>query len=508
MVVKRSASDMIRAILARFNRSGAGQFGLYSGKDTDRLLKDMLNNGVNRGDILEPKGWGGAIKMVMAPINALFAKMNAAGRAIETAPRLAHFKRTGDALGSRDLSIDFAVAGSGQLAKFVKTTVPFAGAQLQGVDKLARMMLDPELAPVAAATLIAPSILLWHLNHSDEETAIAYSSRPQWERNSYWLIPKKALSALGLEDDDSGGFYRVPKPFELGYIYGSIPERALDTIAEYDQIGANLTAADAMGEVGDMILDFSGSFMSPSLPLPFGPIALANAGEHGYDIFTRRPIDPLPWLDIPQSEQYTPYTSTVALGVSRLPVVSKIMAAAGFDSPAKIDYAIRAYAGTLGGEAAKLATEWSRSMPEWPVLDPLRDERPPPPARMPYGARDFQTNPQLVTQHETEFRELFGETLEVNNVIRLLSRQDPMRASTMLQDRDTQTKLALYQMGRPFKTRIDDLTAARREIRFSSQLDEETKRRMTIELTVAIAGVSSTYNRARRMMERRMDERQ
>ena len=63
-------------------------------------------------------------------------------------------------------------------------------------------------------------------------------------------------------------------------------------------------------------------------------------------------------------------------------------------------------------------------------------------------------------------------------------------------------------MGRPFKTRIDDLTAARREIRFSSQLDEETKRRMTIELTVAIAGVSSTYNRARRMMERRMDERQ
>ena len=280
-------------------------------------------------------------------------------------------------------------------------------------------------------------------------------------------------------------------------MFASIPERAMDIMAEYDEIGAQLTLAESMGELGDITLGFAGSFMSPSLPLPIGPIMQANAGDHGYDIFGRRPIDPLPWMDIPQSDQQTPYTSSVAMGMLKLPVVSHILIGAGFDSPAKVDFAIRGYTGTLGTEAVRVASEAARNM-GW-------DDRPAAPSRLRYGVRDFQTNDQLVTQHESDFRETFGETLEQWNGLQRRMREDPAAAQRMMQDPELQQAVAMYQMGRGFKNRIDQLTSARRQIRFSSQLDEETKKRMTIELTTAIAGVSLTYNQARRKIDRRME---
>ena len=507
-----------RQNLNRFHREGGGQFGLYSSteKDAKRMLQDLLDSGVDRSDIIEPEGWGDAIGIIMQPINAMLASakrtvtpsqqgnvisdafnaITRAGAAIETAPRLAHFKRTDNIFESRDLGLDFAVRGSSKTVKAITKGTPFLNPMILGVDKLARMVADPATAPIAAATIMAPSLLLWQMNHADPETAAAYSARPEWERNSYWLIPKKILSSLGI-GSETEGFYRGAKPFELGYMFASIPERAMDIMAEYDEIGAQLTLAESMGELGDITLGFAGSFMSPSLPLPIGPIMQANAGDHGYDIFGRRPIDPLPWMDIPQSDQQTPYTSSVAMGMLKLPVVSHILIGAGFDSPAKVDFAIRGYTGTLGTEAVRVASEAARNM-GW-------DDRPAAPSRLRYGVRDFQTNDQLVTQHESDFRETFGETLEQWNGLQRRMREDPAAAQRMMQDPELQQAVAMYQMGRGFKNRIDQLTSARRQIRFSSQLDEETKKRMTIELTTAIAGVSLTYNQARRKIDRRME---
>jgi hypothetical protein len=507
-----------RQNLNRFHREGGGQFGLYSSteKDAKRMLQDLLDSGVDRSDIIESKGWGDDIGIIMQPINAMIASakrtvtpsqqgnvisdafnaITRAGAAIETAPRLAHFKRTENIFESRDLGLDFAVRGSSKTVNAITKGTPFLNPMIQGVDKLARMVADPATAPIAAATIMAPSLLLWQMNHADPETAAAYSARPEWERNSYWLIPKKILSSLGI-GSETEGFYRSPKPFELGYMFASIPERAMDIMAEYDEIGAQLTLAESMGELGDITLGFAGSFMSPSLPLPIGPIMQANAGEHGYDIFGRRPIDPLPWMDIPQSDQQTPYTSSVAMGMLKLPVVSHILIGAGFDSPAKVDFAIRGYTGTLGTEAVRVASEAARNM-GW-------DDRPAAPSRLRYGVRDFQTNDQLVTQHESDFRETFGETQEQWNGLQRKIRENPAAAQAMMQDPELQQAVAMYQMGRGFKNRIDQLTSARRQIRFSSQLDEETKKRMTIELTTAIAGISLTYNQARRKIDRRME---
>ena len=363
-----------RKNLTEFYKSGGGQFGLYSAtkKDAQRMLKDMTASGVDPEDILKVEGWGDAVRLIMQPLNAILspkATLEGWGRAVETAPRLAEFKRlrgagatVGEAaLSARELSLDFSIHGTYKTVKLATKATPFLNPMLQGVDKLGRMAGDNEVWATAAATMVVPSVLLWQLNHSDPEIAVEYSSRPQWERNSYWLLPKKILNRLGMSDK-AEGFFRLSKPFELGFMYGSVPENALDVLWEYDQIGAHLTLADAFGEVGDTMLNMSGSFMSPSLPMPIGPMIEASMGEHGYSVFTGRPIDPLPWMNIPQEEQKTPYTSWTAMAISQSPVVSDIFSFVGFDSAAKVDFAINGYGGTLGREANQLITELARNL--------------------------------------------------------------------------------------------------------------------------------------------------
>ncbi len=431
--------------------------------------------------------------------------VNRFGRAIETAPRLAEFNRlrgkgfsAGEAATkARDLSLDFSVHGTYKSTQFFTKTTPFLNPMLQGADKLVRMTGDKDIWAAATATIVAPSVLLWQMNHADPEVASEYDARPDWERNSYWLLSKKILNKLGMSDD-SDGFYRVPKPFELGFLYGSLPEQALDVVNEYNSTGLNLSLANWAGEAGDTFLEFAGSFMSPSLPLPFGPMLQGHAGEHGYSLFTGRPINPLPWMNIRPEDQATPYTSTTAMWASRVPVLSNALAIAGFKTPAMIDFGIQGYGGTVAKEFNNIITQTARFY-GW-------DTRPAPPTSRRYAARDFQTNELLVTQHEADFRDSFATHESSWNSLRMAEQNDPTRIQSMLQDEDFINEISKYHLGRDFKKYIDGLTKARREIRFMGALDEDTKRNVTMELTVAIAGIAEQHRRAIRLMEERQKE--
>jgi hypothetical protein len=76
----------------------------------------------------------------------------------------------------------------------------------------------------ALAAITLPSVLLWVLNHDDDE----YNELPAWERNYYWHIP-----IVGL-DGKRSGFIRIPKPFELGQMFGTNVELALEWLKKDD----------------------------------------------------------------------------------------------------------------------------------------------------------------------------------------------------------------------------------------------------------------------------------
>ena len=239
------------------------------------------------------------------------------GRMVEEATRVGRYKamRKGGAgaaeaaHGSRDVSLDFSTIGRD--TRGIASVTAFFNAKVQGWDKLARLLKNPKTWAVGAATITAPTIALWDVNKDNPE----YWDRPQWERNLFWLIPR-----------EEGGFYRVPKPFEIGYVFASLPERVLDWQHEKDP-----------ETLGFAIKDMISTTAEGTLPLPTALEPLIE-NEVNYDFFRNRPIVPQGMERLPDELQYDDRTSSLAVGIGKVTGTS----------PMKVDNTMRGYTGSAG----------------------------------------------------------------------------------------------------------------------------------------------------------------
>ncbi len=121
------------------------------------------------------------------------------------------------ALESREGTLDFARSGSKGRVK--NRYVPFLNANIQGTDKLIRTFRDnPQIALFwGGATITLPSILLtgYYLYSAPEEDRQEYLEIPQWQKDSFWCFKV------------GGDWWRMPKPYTIGYLFGSVPERVM-----------------------------------------------------------------------------------------------------------------------------------------------------------------------------------------------------------------------------------------------------------------------------------------
>lgn len=217
------------------------------------------------------------------------------------------------AASSRDVTLDFARAGT--VSKEANKVIAFFNAALQGTDKMARQFrADPTGSTVRAVTSITlPSIALYYINHDNPK----YQELPQWQKDFFWIIPVKDK------------FYRIPKPFELGIIFGTLPERMLEFAKTNDR--------KAFDEYGKNLLEAGAPSVVPTAMLPLVE-AWANKS-----FFTELPIVPQSEERLPKPLQYGPYTSETAKALGRLMDIS----------PRKIDNTIRGYSAGLGTYATK-----------------------------------------------------------------------------------------------------------------------------------------------------------
>lgn len=353
-----------RAIYDEYIREGGGQFGFYAKnrRDAKRLLQQLEKDGVSASDIINPRSWWDAIQHV--------------SKAIETAPRLAKYKAlkaagedTGEAIfQARDLSLDFSVKPGSKGLQVAAQTVPFFNPALQGMDKLVRLLSDPRTTATAAGTILAPTLALWAINKDDS----AYWNRPLYERNTYWLVPKR------LNGGPEGEFWRVPKPFEAGFIYSSLPERMMDYAYMRNPEQLKFSMLDAWGLYGP-------GNLAP-VPVAGGPLMEATWGEHGHDTFRQRPVNPYPWKNVEPEEQFTDRTSSLAVGLGRLANIS----------PAKIDHVLIGHTGSLGAQALDWLSGAARATGV--------DSRPEPAGSGIGPFARFSTRPEHITEPERAFR--------------------------------------------------------------------------------------------------------
>ena len=217
------------------------------------------------------------------------------------------------ALESRDITLDFSRRGSH--TKKANQVIAFFNATIQGADKMARAFKeDPRGMTVKTMLYITlPSILLWYMNKDDER----YQELPQWEKDTFWIIPGKE------------NMYRVPKPFEAGVLFGTSFERMLQY---FDDAKNNRKGVGFKG-FGDRVIDS----LAPSF-MPTAMIPVVEAMTN-YSFFRQRNIIPQSQENLPAHLQYGANTSEVAKFVG-----DKINV-----SPYIVDNTIRGYGGGLAG---------------------------------------------------------------------------------------------------------------------------------------------------------------
>ncbi len=286
--------------------------------------------------------------------------MRVAAELSEQSLRVAEFKKVrgqGGSLqaagfASREITVDFQRVGA-KVSAFNAITA-FQNVSIQGLDRTVRAIKNDPVGVMtkAAAAITLPSVLLWYANKDDERV----QELPRWQKDNFWIIatdkwtdvnPNEAQDLPeylvrqnnGKTQVNKGVLYRLPKPQELGLLFGSLPERALDAM---------------FTDHPDTFKDFEKTITNILLP-SFVPDAVAPAVEQYFNksFFTGNAIVPS-HLDgeIPQY-QYTDYTSETAKQLGKL--VGKFAPDSGFASPMNLDNYMQSWGGSLGKYAIQIA---------------------------------------------------------------------------------------------------------------------------------------------------------
>jgi len=286
-------------------RMGGGEHAALVSLDREYLNKKTFE------DVLASKG-AKSLQYVKNPLKLLQAlsEVGEAGTRLGEAKKA--LKRGADpisaAYASREVTLDFARIGS--KTKAINMLVSFFNAGLQAQDKMIRAFKDrpyqTTLKTVMAITL--PSILLYLVNRDDPR----WKEIPQWQKDLFWIV---------MTDNH---IYRIPKPFELGIIFGSLPERMLEYIDKKD--------SDVFDSIFTSIMNGATPGVLPTFLLPW----IENATN--YSLFLDRNLVSPSKENLPSEAQYNEYSHEF----------SKILGKWLSLSPIKIDNVLKGYFAGLG----------------------------------------------------------------------------------------------------------------------------------------------------------------
>jgi hypothetical protein len=182
-----------------------------------------------------------------------------------------------------------------------------------------------QTAGLIGAYITLPSVFLWMKNHDDPR----YQSLPEWQKDLFWIV----ITGDGTLEDGDYTVYRIPKPFELGLLFGTGAEKMLDFAKKKDPKA-----------ITDFLFNFAKDNGGGIIPIPdFAKPGIELFANRSF--FTDRPIVPRYLEDVLPEYQYNDYTSETAKFLGAF--ISETTDGA-MGSPAKIEHVIRSWTSTLG----------------------------------------------------------------------------------------------------------------------------------------------------------------
>ncbi|GJC03746.1 hypothetical protein KAM385_07750 [Aeromonas hydrophila] len=348
------------------------------------------------------------------------------------------------AFESKDL-MDFSMLGAARFIQGASMVLPFFNARIQGLGKLSRELRDnPRDIAKRAGMITAMSLGLLAMNWDDER----YEELPDWDKDANWHF------FIGDQH------FRIPKPFEIGVMFGTIPERMVRAMGGKDT-GAQLGKAVARA-IGD-------TFALNPIPQLVKPMVESSVN---YDFFQGGPIDGPQDLALMAEARYNEQTSLL---------MRELGERSGF-SPKQLEHLLIGYTGTMGSYVMAAADGLIRAARPGESASWRADE-------IPLIKAVYRgSGPAKSTQHMEEFYRMLNEVNQLKRTVdqyrnegltdkanELLEEQGGILKSrrslsrTQQQVRVVRNKIDLIQRDRTMnaedkRRRIDELLARRNDL--------------------------------------------
>ena len=313
--------------------------------------------------------------------------------------------------------MDFSMRGDWKMVQFLVETVPFMGARIQGLHRLGRGALEDPRGFAKKGGLVMLAAVALYLKYRDDER---YRELPDWDKNTYfhfWLGEKH---------------FRIPKPFEVGAIFGTIPELLTEAILPQDgpesrELGENLlwTLRETFNlgtiEVGGVPLP------APQLFAPGLEVAMNR------NTFLDMPIEGVGDRGKLPEARYDYRTSDTARAIGQ---------GVGL-SPKKIEHLLQGYTGTIGTYALGVSDMIMRRTMDYPA--PPASE----PEDWPVVSAFYRgTGPAKGSKWQTDFYDLFQEVDQVYATIQQYRRErsDERAMALVEKNRDELMKRGALRM--------------------------------------------------------------
>jgi len=311
-----TARGMMRVLradkwLQMYEMSGAAH-GNWVSIDRNYLKKDIRK-------VMQKKATKIGVKIPKNPIDLLRSLSELtenAARVEEFRMSIEHGASTVEAANAaKDLTINYT--RSGQYGRAMNMISAFFNARVQGIDKMVREFRDhPARMNIKAFTAITlPSLLLYAVNRDDPD----YWKLPEWRRDLFWNFKLNILPGEFLEDN----WLSVPKPFELGLIYGTTFEKLWEFLDKKDK--SILTGYFLSINNSSLLAGLTPLGEISGMPIPeITAVSPLIENATNIDFFFERPIVPLSMQGVEPEEQYNFYTSETAKGIGKVLNISPL----------------------------------------------------------------------------------------------------------------------------------------------------------------------------------------
>ncbi|MHA3496431.1 LPD38 domain-containing protein [Yersinia enterocolitica] len=369
---------------------GGGYSNVYDPASTAKTIRSVLRRkGYNDSQIQE---FESSIvrnsKEVMGKVEQGLHKYKNLSEAAENANRLATYEaaiksgksKAQAAFESRDL-MDFSMMGASNIMINLSDMLPFFNARMQGLSKLGRSIKEnPHEVLKRGGMITAASLALMALNWDDKR----YEELQDWDKDTYWH------AWFGDQH------VRFPKPFEIGLIFGTLPERFVRALG----------GKDTGAKFGKLVAH---NFMETMAFNPIPQVAMPIAEAYvNYDFFKGGPIENMADSNLIAGARYNDQTSLLMREVGQATNMS----------PKMLDHIVMGYTGSLGGYVMGATNLLMRNLKDYGETPSMRLDE------MPVIKSFFRgSDPAKSTQFTEDFYRMMTEANQINSTINSFRKQ-------------------------------------------------------------------------------------